>query len=81
MVRTIDVDSHLHEPLDWLLAVDSEAAAAIGPPPRFMDIAGVVFGSADPTFDRLPEPQRPASGYDFVPPGFFEHLELTDLLR
>jgi predicted TIM-barrel fold metal-dependent hydrolase len=81
VVRTIDVDSHLHEPLDWLLTVDPEAAEAIGPPPRFMDIAGVVFGSADPTFDRLPEPQRPASGYDFVPPGFFEHLELTDLLQ
>ena len=81
MVRTIDVDSHLHEPLDWLSTVDPEAAEAIGPPPRFMDIAGVVFGSSDPTFDHLPERQRPTSQFDFVPPGFHEHLELTDLLQ
>lgn len=78
---TIDVDSHLHEPLDWLATVDPDTAAAIGPSPRFMEIASVIFGSSDPTFDRLPEPQRPASGYDFVPPGFYEHLELTDLMQ
>jgi predicted TIM-barrel fold metal-dependent hydrolase len=80
-VRVIDVDSHLHEPIDWLAEIDAETADAIGPPPRFMDIAGVVFGSSDPTFAHLPETQRPATGYDFVPPGFVEHLELTDLLQ
>jgi predicted TIM-barrel fold metal-dependent hydrolase len=80
-VRTIDVDAHLHEPLDWFATVDPESAEALGPPPRFMDIAGIVFGSSDPTFQNLPEPQRPTSGYDFVPPGFVEHLELTDLIQ
>ena len=81
LVRTIDVDAHLHEPLDWFATVDPASAEALGPPPRFMDIAGAVFGSSDPTFQNLPEPQKPTSGYDFVPPGFFEHLELTDLIQ
>lgn len=80
-MRTIDVDAHLHEPLDWFATVDPESAEALGPPPRFMDIAGVVFGSSDPTFQNLPDKQRPETGYDFLPPGFVEHLELTDLLQ
>jgi len=80
-MRIIDVDAHLHEPLDWVATVDPESAEALGRPPRFMDIAGVVFGSSDPTFQELPDNQRPATGYDFLPPGFVEHLELTDLLQ
>jgi predicted TIM-barrel fold metal-dependent hydrolase len=77
-MRIIDVDAHLHEPLDWVARTDPELAAALGPPARFMDIASSVFGVADPSFSSLPEAQQPKDRFDLVPPGFVQHLELTD---
>ena len=49
-MRIIDVDSHLHEPLDWVERTDPGLAEALGPPARFMDIASSVFGFSDPSF-------------------------------
>jgi predicted TIM-barrel fold metal-dependent hydrolase len=80
-MRIIDVDAHLHEPLDWVQRTDPELAEALGPPARFMDIASSVFGVSDPSFSSLPPAQQPSDRFDLVPPGFVEHLELTDLLQ
>jgi predicted TIM-barrel fold metal-dependent hydrolase len=77
-MRIIDVDAHLHEPLDWIEQTDPALAEALGPPARFMDIAGSVFGFPNPAFDLLPEHQRPKDRWDLVPPGFVTHLEMTD---
>jgi predicted TIM-barrel fold metal-dependent hydrolase len=80
-VRIIDVDAHLHEPLDWIERTDPGLAEELGPPARFMDIAGSVFGFDDPSFTALPEAQQPRDRFDLVPPGFVHHLELTDTLQ
>ena len=77
-MRIIDVDAHLHEPLDWVEQTDPRLAEALGPPARFMEIAGSVFGFADSRFGLLPEHQQPKDRWDLVPPGFVTHLEMTD---
>jgi len=38
-MRIIDVDAHLHEPLDWVERTDPGLAAQLGPPARFLDVA------------------------------------------
>src|SRR4051812_2766797 len=80
-MRIIDVDAHLHEPLDWVERTDRGLAEELGPPARFMDIASDVFGFPDRSFVALPEAQQPKDRFDLVPPGFVNHLELTDLLQ
>ena len=77
-MRIIDVDAHLHEPLDWVERTDGKLAAELGPPPRFMDIADSVFSFAEPAFGALPEAQQPTEPFDMVPPGFVTHLQMTD---
>ncbi len=77
-MRIIDVDAHLHEPLDWVERTDPDLAEALGPHPRFMEIAGSVFRFSDPAFAELPEEQQPRGQFDMVPPGFVEHLQMTD---
>jgi len=77
-MRIIDVDAHLHEPLDWVEQTDPELASDLGPPARFLDIASSVFGFRDPSFSSLPEEQQPKDRWDLVPPGFVTHLEMTD---
>ena len=77
-MRIIDVDAHLHEPLDWVEQTDPELAEALGPPARFFDIAPSVFGFRDPAFAGLPESQQPSGTWDLVPPGFVTHLQMTD---
>lgn len=77
-MRVIDVDAHLHEPLDWLRHTDPTLAEALGPPARFMEIANGVFGISNPELKVLGESQQPTGGYDTVLPGFIEHLEMTD---
>lgn len=75
-MRVIDVDAHLHEPLDWVEQTDPKLAEALGPPARFMEVADAVFGVSDPTvLGALPTPK---SGYDTVLPGFIHHLQMTD---
>src|SRR5215217_5516571 len=80
-MRIIDVDAHLHEPLDWVEVTDPRLAAELGPPARFMDIADSVFAARDPSFTALPEAQQPRDRFDSVLPGFVHHLELTDMLQ
>ncbi len=80
-MRIIDVDAHLHEPLDWVERTDPGLAAELGPPARFFDIASSVFGFHDPAFATLPEAQRPKERFDLVPPGFVHHLQMTDDLQ
>src|SRR4051794_28287235 len=80
-MRIIDVDAHLHEPLDWVEQTDPGLAEELGPPARFMDIASDVFGFSDRSFVALPEAQQPKDRFDLVPPGFVNPLELTDDLQ
>lgn len=77
-MRIVDVDAHLHEPLDWVEQTDPGLAEELGPPARFIDIASSVFGFRDPSFASLPEAQQPTDRWDLVPPGFVTHLEMTD---
>ncbi len=77
-MRVIDVDAHLHEPLDWVEQTDPGLAAELGPPKRFMEVANSVFGISNPGLATLPERQQPTGGYDTVLPGFIRHLEMTD---
>jgi predicted TIM-barrel fold metal-dependent hydrolase len=77
-MRIVDVDAHLHEPLDWVVQTDPGLATELGPPARFLDIAPSVFGFRDASFASLPEEQQPKERWDLVPPGFVRHLEMTD---
>ncbi|MDA1073813.1 MAG: amidohydrolase family protein [Proteobacteria bacterium] len=77
-MRIIDVDAHLHEPLDWLERTDPDLAEKLGPAPSFMQIAGPLFGRYPSSFNSLPEHQRPKSPWDNVLPGFVQHLQITE---
>jgi len=77
-MRVIDVDAHLHEPLDWVEQTDPGLAEALGPPARFMEVADAVFGISNPALTALSESQQPTGGYDTILPGFIHHLEMTD---
>jgi len=77
-MRVIDVDAHVHEPVDWLEQTDAGLAEILGPPLRFIDVADAVFGISNPAVARLPDQQQPADRWDTVLPGFARHLELTD---
>ena len=54
-MRIIDVDAHFHEPIDWLQRTAPDIADQLGPPARFMEIAGPLFGGIPSTFSALPE--------------------------
>lgn len=77
-MRVIDVDAHIHEPLDWVAQTDPALAEELGPPARFMEVANTVFGISNPALAALPESQQPSGGYETILPGFVEHLEMTD---
>ena len=77
-MRIIDVDAHLHEPLDWLEVTAPTVAAELGAPATFMEIAGPLFGGYPREFADLPDAQRPQSVWDNVLPGFVRHLEITE---
>jgi predicted TIM-barrel fold metal-dependent hydrolase len=77
-MRTVDVDAHLHEPLDWLAQADPALAETLGPPLRFMEVVDGVFGFGDSALRLLPEHQQPKRLEERVPPGFITHLEITD---
>ena len=53
-MRIIDVDAHFHEPVDWLQKTDPALAELLGPPARFIDIAGSIFGINNPATSQLP---------------------------
>ena len=77
-MRVIDVDAHLHEPLDWVEQTDPALAETLGPPARFMEVANSVFGISNPALAVLPEAQQPTGDYNTILPGFVRHLEMTD---
>ncbi len=77
-MRIIDVDAHVHEPVDWLQVTDPGLAALLGPPERFIDIAATLFGIGNPAVSQLPETQQPQGAWDTVLPGFVRHLQMTD---
>jgi predicted TIM-barrel fold metal-dependent hydrolase len=77
-MRIIDVDAHVHEPVDWLERTDPGLAEQLGPPARFIDVADALFGIHNPALLRLPKSQQPRSAWDTVLPGFLRHLEMTD---
>jgi predicted TIM-barrel fold metal-dependent hydrolase len=77
-VRIIDVDAHVHEPVDWLEHTEPALAQELGPPARFIDIADGLFGIHNPALSQLPREQQPATAWDTVLPGFVRHLEMTD---
>jgi predicted TIM-barrel fold metal-dependent hydrolase len=78
-MRIIDVDAHLHEPLDWVEKTDAELARLLGPPARFLEVADAIFGISNPAVSQLPPQQRPQKAWDTVLPGFVQHLEMTDV--
>jgi len=77
-MRVIDVDAHLHEPVDWLEEVDSQLAGILGDPLRFIDIADGIFGISNSGVARLPQQQQPVNRRESLLPGFVHHLEMTD---
>ncbi len=77
-MRIIDVDAHVHEPVDWLAHTDPTLAAQLGPPARFIDIAAGLFGVNNPALAQLPAQQQPRTTWDTVLPGFVQHLKMTD---
>jgi predicted TIM-barrel fold metal-dependent hydrolase len=77
-MRIVDVDAHVHEPVDWLALTDPKLARELGPPERFIGIADSVFGIHNPAISQLPDHQRPERTWDTVLPGFVKHLEMTD---
>ena len=77
-MRIIDVDAHLHEPVDWLQRADPALADLLGPPARFIDVADAIFGINNPALSQLPPQQQPHAMWDTLLPGFVRHLEMTD---
>jgi predicted TIM-barrel fold metal-dependent hydrolase len=77
-MRIIDVDAHFHEPVDWLQRTDPAIAEQLGPPARFMEIAGRLFGGFPSAFATLPQHQQPRDVWDNVLPGFVDHLQMTE---
>ena len=77
-MRIVDVDAHIHEPVDWLQQVDPELAAVLGSPLRFIEVADGLFGVSNPALKKLPAQQQPDNRWQTLPPGFGEHLEMTD---
>jgi predicted TIM-barrel fold metal-dependent hydrolase len=72
-MRVIDVDSHFHEPHDWLMHVDPELASELGPPIAFLDTFRATTLPLGPNKDDDP--------LDRVPPGFLTHLDMTAALQ
>jgi uncharacterized protein len=77
-MRVIDVDAHVHEPVDWLAQTNPKLAETLGPPLRFIDVADGIFGISNRSIEKLPVQQQPDNRWDTLLPGFARHLELTD---
>jgi uncharacterized protein len=77
-LRVIDVDAHVHEPVDWLEQISPELAEILGPPLRFVDVADGIFGISNRSIAKLPEQQQPGNRWDTLLPGFEQHLVMTD---
>ena len=77
-MKIIDVDAHVHEPVDWVAQINPPLADALGPPAAFIDVVDSVFGIGNPGVQSLPQQQQPDSRLDTILPGFMQHLHMTD---
>ena len=74
----IDVDSHFHEPMDWLEVTDPGLSSQIAPPLRFMDFMRSGTAALMPN---LPGAARPDDPADLMPLSFRWLLERLDGLQ
>jgi len=73
-MRVIDVDSHFHEPLDWLRQVDPALSDLFPPPLRQVDAIRALGRLSRP---EMPGGEEPPDVLDSLPPGFVKHLEMS----
>ena len=76
-MRVIDVDAHFHEPKDWLKVTDPKLDEEVGPI-QHMKVAMRGFWYANPLLASLPDEEKPPTNDAAMPPGFAEHLDLTE---
>ncbi len=74
----IDVDSHFHEPMDWLDVTDPALAAELAPPHRFMDFMRAGNATVLPM---VPDEARPEDPADLMPKSFRHLMERLDALQ
>ncbi len=74
----VDVDSHFHEPINWLEVTDPALDAQLAPTHRFMDF---MRASTEPLLAMLPEAERPEDPADLMPTSFRSVLERLDALQ
>jgi predicted TIM-barrel fold metal-dependent hydrolase len=77
-VVVIDVDSHFHEPMDWLEVTDPALSSQIAPPHRFMDF--MRSGSAA-LMPNVPDDVRSGDPADLMPSSFRSLLERLDSMQ
>jgi predicted TIM-barrel fold metal-dependent hydrolase len=77
-MTVIDVDSHFHEPMDWLEVTDPGLAAELAPPIRFMDFMRAASTMALPM---LAEEDRPADPAELYPESFRTLMQRLDELQ
>jgi predicted TIM-barrel fold metal-dependent hydrolase len=77
-VPVIDVDSHFHEPMDWLEVTDPELSSQIAPPVRFMDFMRSGNAALMPG---LPAELQGGDPADLMPASFRYLLERLDALQ
>jgi predicted TIM-barrel fold metal-dependent hydrolase len=74
----IDIDSHFHEPVDWLSALRPDLAAELPPAGRFMDQLRTIHSMQ---MAGLAEEHRPADPLELMARSFRAHCEKTDALQ
>src|SRR5579863_592697 len=74
----IDVDSHFHEPMDWLEITRPDLAEQIAPPLTFFDFMRSGQAALVP---RLPEELRPKDPADLMSPSFRRLMQELSALQ
>jgi predicted TIM-barrel fold metal-dependent hydrolase len=77
-MRVIDVDSHFHEPMNWLEITRPDLAAQIAPPLTFFDFMRSGQAALVP---RLPEEFRPQDPADLMAPSFRRLMQELSALQ
>lgn len=77
-MRVVDVDSHFHEPLDWLERQDPALAAELPPPQRFLDMLRTMLVGQT---QGMPEEDRPDDPLELMPADLREHMAKCDALQ
>lgn len=76
-MRVVDVDSHFHEPRDWLAITDPKLDAEVGSIHHIKE-AMKDFYYSNPRLAALPDTEKPQGNDEVLPLGFVEHLDLTE---